>query len=348
MKRLNLIIILAFSILSCGPKHGNKKEITVPIEDNLRFGSIQNFVIDNTKDTSIILKSGSVWSIQAGSFIDSLGTDVTGNVEIIICEYTTLADCLFEGLSTVSDKGVLQTAGMFYFMPNKDKKKLKLKKSIAVKYKSGINKLKEPKLFKGKNEKGTIIWTEDTATVKDKLLVQYRPGEVDTFYAYTDGRYITEIMNKDTLDVWAVDPDESVYYFFELIHTGWVNVDQYENPSEKPIYVKRDNSKMEEPVYYLLVSNSTVLVRSFFYDTEKKAEKFEFLPDYITNEDRSVYAICFSYNKNGSCTYAVKSINPSDGKVNEFNETEYKTVELNKFKEDIAVFLEQKIIPSFL
>lgn len=75
----------------------------------------QTFQIPATEASEIICIGGSVVKFDAGSFVYAdNGLPVNGNVEIAVTEYLTDASFVLAGLSTTSDKNLLESGGMLY------------------------------------------------------------------------------------------------------------------------------------------------------------------------------------------------------------------------------------------
>jgi hypothetical protein len=92
-----------------------------------RDSTATKFMIDNTKDTIIETKDGVVFGIPAHAFNSSSNT-----VELEIKTALNAADIIKNGLSTVSNGALLQTAGMFYLNGFVNDEPVSLAKDIAV------------------------------------------------------------------------------------------------------------------------------------------------------------------------------------------------------------------------
>lgn len=112
------------------------------------------FRIDNTKDTIIETRDGVVFAIPAYAF----KTDKE-NVRLEIKTAINPEDIMQQGLSTMSNGSMLQTAGMFYLNGYDGDQPLSLQKNISVSVPANeINP--KMQLFKGVEENGQVNWVD--------------------------------------------------------------------------------------------------------------------------------------------------------------------------------------------
>ena len=158
----------------------------------------ETFTITNTRDTIIETKDGVIFAIPANAFGSS------NNIELEIKTALTPYDIIQNGLSTISNGALLQTAGMFYIKGFTNGKELPLTKEISV---SVPTKKINPamQLFDGiEDSTGSINWV-NPKPIENKLrtydittLDFYPPNYIPTLKAlnkqyknkkYTDSLY---------------------------------------------------------------------------------------------------------------------------------------------------------------
>jgi hypothetical protein len=122
----------------------------------------EKFMIDNAKDTIIETKDGVVFGIPAHAFNSNSNT-----VELEIKTALNAADIIKNGLSTVSNGALLQTAGMFYLNGFVNEQPVSLAKDIAVSVPAAtINP--NMQLFDGvQDSTGPINWVNPKPVSKD-------------------------------------------------------------------------------------------------------------------------------------------------------------------------------------
>jgi hypothetical protein len=87
----------------------------------------QKFIMNAATGISITGQSGSKFYIPANSLLHQNNSPVTGNVDIVLIEYSTKADMLFSGVTTTSGTELLESGGMFYLMAKQNGEELKAK-----------------------------------------------------------------------------------------------------------------------------------------------------------------------------------------------------------------------------
>jgi hypothetical protein len=141
-----------------------KKEtgIDLPISE-ITGGSLklQEFIIDGSRDTVINTEDGIVYAIEAGSFLDENGKEVSGEIKFVSREAIEVDDILSSGMSTVTTDGKqLETGGMFYINATSEGKKLSVNpnKGILTQVPTA-NKKPEMKLYSGEYQTdGRLLW----------------------------------------------------------------------------------------------------------------------------------------------------------------------------------------------
>jgi len=126
----------------------------------------QTFYLLSSKDTVITGKKGIKVAIPARSFVDSLGQQVHGEIEIKLTEYTSAYDLFEQGIGTNSNEGLLASGGSCYLMAYQNGKELKMKLEglIAIEFPSK----KDPNMtyFEGKTTDTGVLWTSTPALPK--------------------------------------------------------------------------------------------------------------------------------------------------------------------------------------
>ena len=180
----------------------------------------EKFEIDNVADTIIETKDGVVFVIPAHAFNTS-----SNNVRLEIKTALNAYDIMQNGLSTMSNEAMLQTAGMFYINGFDGDKVLTLTKEIAVSVPADtINT--NMQLFDGiKDSSGRINW------LNPKLIEKgLRTYDITTLDFYPP-KYIPtlKVLGKDYLNKNYTD---SLYYSF--IDYSGIADQSMPKPGEKP------------------------------------------------------------------------------------------------------------------
>lgn len=118
--RIGLILALTIFILSCNQKE-RKKEILS--RENI---PAQEFEIDPSKDTTLLLKGGTTISILKGTFAEN------GTVKLTVKEAITVNDIVMGGLTTMSDGKPLQSGGMIFIDGEQNGKQPVILKPIEI------------------------------------------------------------------------------------------------------------------------------------------------------------------------------------------------------------------------
>jgi hypothetical protein len=202
MIRWGIIVVIAATIfIFFAVQNGlftNHKTLT---EIN-RIQAAEKFDINNTADTIIETKYGVVFAIPANAFNSS-----SNNIRLEIKTALNAHDIIQNGLSTMSNDALLQTAGMFSINGYENDKPVSLKKEIAVSVPARqVNR--DMQLFDGvQDSDGHINWVNPKPV--EKRLRTYDIGSLD-FYP---PRYIPALkaLQKNYQDKRYTD---SLYYSF--------------------------------------------------------------------------------------------------------------------------------------
>lgn len=120
-----IVAALVAALVFTGIKNNWFQKNKAAAQNNLHTPEL--FDINTKKDTVIETRDGVVFAIPAGAFAGG-----HSNVTLEIKTALTPAAILQQGLSTMSDNNLLQTAGMFYINAKANGEALKMEKEIAV------------------------------------------------------------------------------------------------------------------------------------------------------------------------------------------------------------------------
>ena len=122
----------------------------------------QTFTLNTERDTSFICSQGTKIKVKARSFETSTGQALTGEIKLKIKEFYKIEDILLANLSTMSNKGLLETGGMLYIEAIYNKEECVLKASHPIEISFPYEKEKDGmKLFIGNWGDEQIDWKEE-------------------------------------------------------------------------------------------------------------------------------------------------------------------------------------------
>lgn len=173
-----------------------------PVKDKAHTAALQQFEISNARDTIIETGDGVVFAIPAGAFDTH-----TGTVRLEIKTALTPYDIMRQGLSTVSNGSLLQTAGMFYINGYEGDMPLAMLKDIQVSVPAReVNPAMQ--LFDGvADSSGNINWVNPKPVGR-----QLRTYDITTLDFYPPDYIPTlKALGKDYLNKKYTD---SLYYSF--------------------------------------------------------------------------------------------------------------------------------------
>jgi hypothetical protein len=171
-------IIIGFILtgfISCDSSSDDKqtRQQNISIEDRVLFPktplsqlvdslrpATQTFVIKGDRDTLIVGKKGTIFTINKNSFINSHGQPAK-TVNISVVEAITIDDFIKSNLQTNAGDNILQSGGMFFIDAKENNASLKIAdgKSIYVEVKAN-QKDSKMSVFQGNYDKsGKINWT---------------------------------------------------------------------------------------------------------------------------------------------------------------------------------------------
>jgi len=162
---LSLLCCLVF--ISCSNKSGSSSQEDNNFESKFQivdeFKNNSSFKIKANTDTTLVGKKGVKIKLDGNLFVDSEGNKITEDVEIALKEVTNLKEMIQENISTISEKGILETKGMINIEVFSNGKEIKMDngKNIEVYFPKDTNEELVAKLYYGiENESGTIEWEE--------------------------------------------------------------------------------------------------------------------------------------------------------------------------------------------
>lgn len=131
-------------------------ETITPIAEADLLLNPEYFEIDNSADTIIITKSGTILNIKENSF----EVKDNKNIKVTVKETITPAQIIKGGLSTFSDYTLLETGGMFKVSAFQGNKELSLKKDSTIDFMvPTISKIPGMKLYTSEiKQNGEINW----------------------------------------------------------------------------------------------------------------------------------------------------------------------------------------------
>ncbi|MEM9527157.1 MAG: hypothetical protein AAGA31_11140, partial [Bacteroidota bacterium] len=166
MKHLFLISFLCILTLSSCVQNlpQDKTDYGALAKEVLAFPSVPEVIqtIEAQEGGKMLLPSGTILEVPAGSFIDAVGRPVTGEVELHVKEVKDNASMVKTDLSTVTVEGeLLQTKGMYQLTANKDGAELSIAsgKFVNLYLPGAAEDYDGYELFYGaENAGGTLEW----------------------------------------------------------------------------------------------------------------------------------------------------------------------------------------------
>lgn len=120
----------------------------------------QEFYINNSKDTTLYGNEGTMIKIPANSIKPKSGTT---KFKIVLHEYYSNSDIIFNKLTTRTDSEILETGGMINIEIFDNETKCSLKENIQIGFPVQSDKNDKMDIFKGvENNEGNIIWRQNS------------------------------------------------------------------------------------------------------------------------------------------------------------------------------------------
>lgn len=120
------------------------------------------FEISGLKEHVIEGKNGTIISIPKGCFVDSNGNTITKDIQIELAEANTIDELLASGLTTKTEKELLNMDGALYINATSDGKQLYVNPETPLYIDKPVNeKNPDQKVFKGvRGDDGQIYWVD--------------------------------------------------------------------------------------------------------------------------------------------------------------------------------------------
>lgn len=146
MKLINKNYLLALVAISVGVlacKKDSDDYIPPPTQTKVTYRSLEEFYAANqvkaevftfngTQGGTFTTAKGTKVVVKPNSFIDEYGNPVTGSVKLTFKDLYTKSDMLFSGISTVTNNGMLKSAGEFFIKAETGNKALLLAKDSPI------------------------------------------------------------------------------------------------------------------------------------------------------------------------------------------------------------------------
>ncbi|MES2515269.1 MAG: hypothetical protein V4580_14045 [Bacteroidota bacterium] len=160
------------------------------------------FIIDNTRDTVIKCKEGTVISIPANAFETQNNNALTGeNIRISVNEYYSVADMLVANLKTSSDGNMIETGGMFLITATskdtKDSLRLKKGQDITIAIPTSPSKDTDAmQLFNGIHDSDGVDWQAQNGPAGFAL--RWRAGKTSPDNSLNNSFIFPDLLPKKT------------------------------------------------------------------------------------------------------------------------------------------------------
>ncbi|MBN2611682.1 MAG: TonB family protein [Bacteroidales bacterium] len=121
---------------------------------------VQEFYIDNTKDTTLYGNEGTLIKIPANSIWPKSSTN---KFKIVFSDYYSNTDIIFNKLTTRTDSEILETGGMINIEIFDNEVKCSLKENIQIGFPVQSVRNNEMEIFQGvEDNEGYIIWRQNS------------------------------------------------------------------------------------------------------------------------------------------------------------------------------------------
>lgn len=181
----------------------------------------QLFKFNQNNEIKIVGKEGTKLVFNAGSFVDSLGNLITGEIEFTLYEVYRKSDMLISNLQTVSNNNLLETSGMFSINAFSKGKKAYLKSGVDYQIEiPSKNHDKKVMVFYGDTLKGNINWIQDTLKNEPQIII----NDLNYRLYQKGGNYSLDYLDSNT---------NKIYNQFKASKLGWINCDRFVNVKNK-------------------------------------------------------------------------------------------------------------------
>lgn len=119
----------------------------------------EEFIIDVSRDTTLLCKEGTLLKINHASFVDETGKEPAGRIRFLVKEFYNLADIIMNRLSTASGGQLLETGGTVFIEAFAGEQRCELKRDSAIEISFPfVNKKDDMQLFTGNRIDNKIDW----------------------------------------------------------------------------------------------------------------------------------------------------------------------------------------------
>jgi len=171
MKTILPVLISLFILASCQLR--NDEERTPP-NSILGHNLTTNTTFSSSIDTVIELSHGTKIIVDKGSFEDKNGNKINGKIELITKEVISPMEILKENISTISEKGILETGGMLKIDAYSDGEEIRIRngKQLKILLPNQDSIYQDMDLYMGvENENGIVEWelSDSTQQIQDTI-----------------------------------------------------------------------------------------------------------------------------------------------------------------------------------
>lgn len=237
----------------------NKELIIGDIFNKLNKES-QSFKVIASEDIKIKGKEGTTIKIPKSSLVKNNGEIANGEIEIELKEFYKKADILSSNLHTMSDKEILETAGMVYISASFSGEKLRLKKGAEIEIEfTSQNKIEGMETFIGEQHNNQINWVQQNNPLQVVSAIKGRSVAVIEGKVY-EGYGVDTVVIKELNKV-----DKMILKSGEL---GWINCDRfYKFENKTDLIVEIDTAY--KPVVRLVFKDINAIMPGYYTQDKK-------------------------------------------------------------------------------
>jgi len=190
-----LAVVCLLSLLhSCGNNKGTEKnKLSVPTLDSNVLKQIAhiNYTLNPSRNAVIECEQGTLIYYYANTLVNSKNKIVKDSITMQVAEFYKAADFIKSNITTLHEKGLLQTGGAVHIVFKQKGKELRVKEgeSFHIAYpKTG--KKKKMKLYEGSKKQGYIVWGSEVAQKEIDWTKNYgsetgKPYDTTNYYLFT-------------------------------------------------------------------------------------------------------------------------------------------------------------------
>jgi hypothetical protein len=215
---------------------GDNKENNLPIKSFFEAikSKSQFFTINTARDTFITCKNGTTLAIDANTFTTLNKSIVNGIVQLEVKEAYSFTDIIANGLHTVSNGNLLESAGMLFMNATQNNTALdiNIKQPIVVTMPTKNKKNGMQLFYLDKNANDNLIekkstWIANGQKQDARMNTLKKEVKLDIVLdSETDNNISTTINNEDYKQL-------NKLYQFSIRNFGWINCDRFSNIKTK-------------------------------------------------------------------------------------------------------------------